>query len=235
MKRFSIIFSILLIVACSKPSYETIEVKPTLEIKSLQETYRINEPIYMQVNATQKGYNGEYKLSIVQTEGLCSIKLNGEDVPVNGEWITLPSNSEILTIIPLETGILALSFEVKTQETASNGRSSITLKIEASPKLRFNVDSPQTSSITAPVEIMMSANKDGFTGMIPIKFTQVSGIGTLQFGAITVPSPGKFSIPVGSNQQLYYMPSGRGIHSLQFSATDGYSTEFKNIEIIITD
>lgn len=235
MKRIIFIISILLIAACSKTSYEVTEASPTLEIKSLQETYRINEPIYIQINVSQKGYNGEYKLSIVLNEGSCNIKLNSEDMSVNGEWLTLPSNSEILTITPLETGTLKLSFEVKTQEAASSGRSSINFKIEASPKLRFRVDSPQTGSITEPVEITMSANKDGFTGMIPVQFVQASGLGTLQYGAITVPSTGKFSIPAGGDQQLYYTPSIRGIHSLQFSATDGYSTEFKTIEIIITD
>ena len=235
MKRFFIFFSILLSIACSKSSYETSEAKPTLEVKSLQEVYRINEPIYLQISAAQKGYKGEYKLSIVLNDGSCEIKLNGEAVSANGEWVALPSSSEILTVTPLKTGTLKLSFEVTTEESASSGRSSINLKIEASPQLIFSVSCPETGSITGPVEIIMLANKDGFNGMIPIQFTQVSGSGTLQFGATTIPSAGKFSIPTGSNQTLYYTPSARGIHSLQFSATDGFSTEFKIIEIIITD
>ena len=58
---------------------------------------------------------------------------------------------------------------------------------------------------------------------------------TLQYGAVTVTPAEAFSVPANIEQPLYYAPAERGMHQLQLSATDGYTTEFKTIEIIVTN
>ena len=52
---------------------------------------------------------------------------------------------------------------------------------------------------------------------------------------MTVTPAEAFSVPANIEQPLYYAPAERGIHRLQLSATDGYTTEFKTIEIIVTN
>lgn len=235
MERLIIILSTLLVVACSKKSYNILDPKPNLNVTLIQDSYPIDEPIFVQINASQRGYKGTFKLSIVLFEGECDILLNGGPLSAAGEWIELSSNSEILTITPRATGILKLSFEIKTLETMLSGRSTINLNIETSSKLTLSAECPQMESIKNPVEIIMTASKKGFSGVIPIRFEQIDGSGTLQFGTITVPAANTFSLPANSEQTLYYIPSARGIHKLQFAATDGYTTEFKTIETLITE
>ena len=42
-------------------------------------------------------------------------------------------------------------------------------------------------------------------------------------------------VTANSEQPLYYTAAERGMHRLQFSATDGYTTQFKTLEIIVTN
>ena len=57
----------------------------------------------------------------------------------------------------------------------------------------------------------------------------------LQYGAVAVTPAEAFSVPANSEQPLYYTAAERGMHRLQFSATDGYTTQFKTLEIIVTN
>ena len=81
----------------------------------------------------------------------------------------------------------------------------------------------------------MIITKSGWTGAIPVTYTQLAGSGTLQYGAVAVTPAEAFSVPANSEQPLYYTAAERGMHRLQFSATDGYTTQFKTLEIIVTN
>ena len=96
-------------------------------------------------------------------------------------------------------------------------------------------DLPETASITERIELTMLLTKTGWTGAIPVTYTQLTGNGTLQYGAVTITPAEAFSVPANMEQPLYYTPAERGIHRIQLSATDGYTTQFKTLEIIVTN
>lgn len=221
--------------ACTKSSYEIAEPKPSLEVTVLQTSYVIDEPIYVQLKASQRGYTGAFHLSVILNEGAGTMSMNGAEVAASGEWVTMTNASEIITITPTQAGILKLSFEVKSGDDMVSGRSTINLKVSQSTALALTADAPQSVSIKDLVEINVAATKKGFSGKIITQFEQLANKGSLQFGAVTVASGEKFSIPANSPQTLYYTPSERGVHKLQLSATDGYTTEFKVLEIIVTN
>lgn len=226
---------IIATTACTKSSYEVAEPKPSLEVTVLQTSYVIDQPIYVQLKASQRGYTGEFHLSAILNEGAGTMSMNGAELAASGEWVTMPNASEIITITPTRAGTLKLSFEVKSGAESVSARSSIKLKVSASGALEFTAEAPQSASITAPIEIKLAANKKGFTGSIVTQFEQLANTGDLQFGATIIASGKKFAIPVNAPQTLYYTPSERGVHKLQISATDGYTTEFKVLEIIVTN
>ena len=128
-----------------------------------------------------------------------------------------------------------LSFEVKTKEGEQSGRSFINFNVQKSPALALEVEYPETASITERIELTMLLTKTGWTGAIPVTYTQLTGNGTLQYGAVTITPAEAFSVPANMEQPLYYTPAERGIHRIQLSATDGYTTQFKTLEIIVTN
>lgn len=103
------------------------------------------------------------------------------------------------------------------------------------PALALEVEYPETASVTERIELTMLLTKSGWTGAIPVTYTQLAGSGTLQYGAVAVTPAEAFSVPANSEQPLYYTAAERGMHRLQFSATDGYTTQFKTLEIIVTN
>lgn len=224
-----------LMLSCGKPTYQITAPHPTLELSLLQDSYVVDQPVYLQLRALQTGYEGSFKLSALLNEGACEVAMNTQSVPTTGEWVSLPSPTEILTLTPRQTGMLRMSFELRNGESQTSDRSVINLKVAASTALRFEVDYPQTASITKPVQIAVTLTKAGLAGALPVKFEQLSNSGTMQYGSVAVASGDQVSVPINSTQTFYYTPTARGIHKLQLSATDGYSTEFRPLEIIITN
>lgn len=234
--REIIIFLLLLIVAgCEESEYRITEPKPTLEVKALQETYTLQEPAYIQLKISQQGYNGEFQVSAILNEGSCKLTMQGSDLSTDGTWTSMHNATEILTLTPTKAGQLRISFEVKAKDGEQSGRSFINFTVQESPALQFSILYPETASITHPVELTITVTKTGWEGAVPVKYEQLSGSGTLQYGAVSITPSVSFSVPANSEQPLYYAPNARGIHKLQFSATDGRTTEYKTIEIIITN
>ena len=198
---------------CGKSEYRITEPRPTLEVTALQDSYIINQPAYLQL-----------KLS-----------MQGSDLPTDGTWTSMSNTTEILTLTPTLAGPLRISFEVKTKEGEQSGRSFINFNVQKSPALALEVEYPETASITERIELTMLLTKTGWTGAIPVTYTQLTGNGTLQYGAVTITPAEAFSVPANMEQPLYYTPAERGIHRIQLSATDGYTTQFKTLEIIVTN
>ena len=203
---------------CGKSEYRITEPRPTLEVTALQDVYIINQPAYLQLKVSQQGYDGEFQLSAVLSEGA-----------------SMSNTTEILTLTPTLAGPLRISFEVKTKEGEQSGRSFINFNVQKSPALALEVEYPETASVTERIELTMLLTKSGWTGAIPVTYTQLAGSGTLQYGAVAVTPAEAFSVPANSEQPLYYTAAERGMHRLQFSATDGYTTQFKTLEIIVTN
>lgn len=238
MKKYHeiILFLLLLmVVGCEKSEYRITEPTPTLEVKALQETYTLQEPAYIQLKISQQGYDGEFQVSAVLSEGACRLTMQGSDLPTDGTWTSMPNATEILTLTPTKVGQLRISFEVKAKDGEQSGRSFINFAVQESPALQLSILCPATASITNPVELTITVTKTGWEGAVPVKYEQLSGSGTLQYGAVSVTPSVSFSVPANSEQPLYYAPNARGIHKLQFSATDGRTTEYETIEIIITN
>lgn len=238
MKRY-LYFSVLIFMfqflgGCEKKTYQSTEPIPTLEVTAMQDTYVIDQAAYLQIRINQQGYEGGHMLSVVLQEGACSLTMQGSEVPTSGEWISMPSTSEILTLTPTQVGPLRISFEVKDKDGEQSRRSFIYFSVTGSSTLEFEINAPTTSSISSSVEIVLRLTKTGWTGTIPVRFEQITGSGTLQYGSVTVNSGDDIATPANSEQTLYYTPGVRGIHKLQFSATDGYTTQYVNAEIIIT-
>ena len=232
MKKYrEIILPLLLFAAagCEKSEYRITEPRPTLEVTALQDSYIINQPAYLQLKVSQQGYNGEFQLSAVLSEGACELSMQGSGLPTDGTWASMSNTTEILTLTPTLAGPLRISFEVKT------GRSFINFNVQKSPALALEVEYPETASITERIELTMLLTKTGWTGAIPVTYTQLTGNGTLQYGAVTITPAEAFSVPANMEQPLYYTAAERGMHRLQFSATDGYTTQFKTLEIIVTN
>lgn len=230
-----IILFILLLAACNKTEYRITEPKPTLEVTALQDSYIINQPAFLQLKVTQQGYDGEFQLSAVLNEGACELAMQGSGLPTDGTWTSMSNTTEILTLTPTLAGPLRISFEVKAAEGEQSGRSFINFNVQKSPALALEVEYPETASITERIELTMLLTKTGWTGAIPVTYTQLTGNGTLQYGAVTITPTEAVSVPANMEQPLYYTPTARGIHRIQLSATDGYTTEFKTIEIIVTN
>ena len=230
-----IILFILLLAACKKTEYRITEPKPTLEVTALQDSYIINQPAFLQLKVSQQGYDGEFQLSAVLNDGACELAMQGSGLPTDGTWTSMSNTTEILTLTPTLAGPLRISFEVKAAEGEQSGRSFINFNVQKSPALALEVEYPETASITERIELTMLLTKSGWTGAIPVTYTQLTGNGTLQYGAVTITPAEAFSVPANMEQPLYYTPAERGIHRIQLSATDGYTTEFKTIEIIVTN
>lgn len=220
---------------CGKSEYRITEPRPTLEVTALQDVYIINQPAYLQLKVSQQGYDGEFQLSAVLSEGACELSMQGSDLPTDGTWASMSNTTEILTLTPTLAGPLRISFEVKTKEGEQSGRSFINFNVQKSPALALEVEYPETASITERIELTMLLTKTGWTGAIPVTYTQLTGNGTLQYGAVTITPAEAFSVPANMEQPLYYTPAERGIHRIQLSATDGYTTQFKTLEIIVTN
>lgn len=238
MKKYrEIILPLLLFAAagCEKSEYRITEPRPTLEVTALQDSYIINQPAYLQLKVSQQGYDGEFQISAVLSEGACELSMQGSDLATDGTWTSMSNTTEILTLTPTLAGPLRISFEVKTKEGEQSGRSFVNFNVQKSPALALEVEYPETASITERIEMTMLLTKSGWTGAIPVTYTQLTGSGTLQYGAVAVTPAEAFSVPANMEQPLYYTPAERGIHRIQLSATDGYTTEFKTIEIIVTN
>ena len=238
MKKYRTrVFSLLLLAAagCEKSEYRITEPRPTLEVTALQDTYIINQPAYLQLKVSQQGYDEDFQVSTVLSEGACELAMQGSNLPTDGTWTSIANTTEILTLTPTQAGPLRISFEVKTKEGEQSGRSFINFNVQKSPALALEVEYPETASIAERIELTMFLTKSGWTGAIPVTYTQLAGSGTLQYGAVTVTPAEAFSVPTNIEQPFYYVPAERGIHRLQLSATDGYTTEFKTIEIIVTN
>ena len=238
MKRFRTTLLYLWAMAafsCGKSEYRITEPQPTLEVTALQDVYIVNQPAYLQLKVTQQGYDGEFQLSAVLNEGACELTMQGSRLPTDGTWTSMANTTEILTLTPTLAGPLRISFEAKADGGEQSGRSFVNFNVQKSPALALEVEYPETASITERIELTMLLTKSGWTGALPVTYTQLAGNGTLQYGAVTVTPTEAFSVPANIEQPLYYAPAGRGIHRFQFSATDGYTTEFKTIEIIVTN
>ena len=234
-KTIIILIGCILFNSCSKSTYRITEPAPTLEIKALQDTYTLQEPAYIQLKVSQQGYDGEFQVSAVLSEGACELTMQGRDLPTDGTWASMSNATEILTLTPTKAGTLRISFEVKSKDGGQSGRSFINFTVKERPALQFSIECPETASIASPVALTMIVTKTGWEGAIPVRYEQLSGNGTLQYGAVNLAPSVNFSVPANSEQPLYYTPDARGIHKLQFSATDGRTTEYKTTEIIITN
>ncbi len=76
-KTIIILIGCILFNSCSKSTYRITEPAPTLEIKALQDTYTLQEPAYIQLKVSQQGYDGEFQVSAVLSEGVCELTMQG--------------------------------------------------------------------------------------------------------------------------------------------------------------
>ena len=121
---------------CGKSEYRITEPRPTLEVTALQDVYIINQPAYLQLKVSQQGYDGEFQLSAVLSEGACELSMQGSDLPTDGTWASMSNTTEILTLTPTLAGPLRISFEVKTKEGEQSGRSFINFNVQKSSRTR---------------------------------------------------------------------------------------------------
>ena len=238
MKKYReiiLLLSLLAAAGCEKSEYRITEPRPTLEVTALQDVYIINQPAYLQLKVSQQGVRrGISGLGRTQRRSLRALDA-GQRPPDRRHMGVDVHTTEILTLTPTLAGPLRISFEVKTKEGEQSGRSFINFNVQKSPALALEVEYPETASITERIELTMLLTKSGWTGAIPVTYTQLAGTGTLQYGAVAVTPAEAFSVPANSEQPLYYTAAERGMHRLQFSATDGYTTQFKTLEIIVTN
>lgn len=237
MKQFfttTIVVLSLMLAACEKKDYATTEPAPKMEISAFQDSYVIGREAYLQLKIERQGYEGAYQLSIVLEEGSCTLKMQGNEVAMDGTWITMENATEILTLTPETAGPLRISFEVKAEGGEQSGSSFLNFNVLESPALKLEVEVPATVKVSTPTPLTLRLEKTGWTGSIPVKFDQISGSATLQLGAVEIASGQTVSIPANSEQVLYYTPATRGTHKMQFSATDGYTTQYTHVEFIVT-
>ena len=152
---------------CGKSEYRITEPRPTLEVTALQDVYIINQPAYLQLKVSQQGYDGEFQLSAVLSEGACELSMQGSDLPTDGTWASMSNTTEILTLTPTLAGPLRISFEVKAAEGEQSGRSFVNFNVQKSPALALEVEYPETASITERIELTILLTKSGWTGAIP--------------------------------------------------------------------
>ena len=106
MKKYrEIILPLLLFAAagCEKSEYRITEPRPTLEVTALQDVYIINQPAYLQLKVTQQGYDGEFQLSAVLSEGACELSMQGSDLPTDGTWASMSNTTECTAPQKLDT------------------------------------------------------------------------------------------------------------------------------------
>ena len=158
MKKYrEIILPLLLFAAagCEKSEYRITEPRPTLEVTALQDSYIINQPAYLQLKVSQQGYDEEFQISAVLSEGACELSMQGSNLPTDGTWTSMSNTTEILTLTPTLAGPLRISFEVKTKEGEQSGRSFVNFNVQKSPALALEVEYPETASITERIEMTM--------------------------------------------------------------------------------
>ena len=205
---------------CGKSEYRITEPRPTLEVTALQDVYIINQPAY-QLKVSQQGYDGEFQLSAVLSEGACELSMQGSDLPTDGTWASMSNTTEILTLTPTLAGPLRISFEVKTKEGEQSGRSFINFNVQKSPALALEVEYPETASVTERIELTMLLTKSGWTGAIPVTYTQLAGSGTLQYGAWPSPRPKRSPCrPIANSRSTTLPPSGACTVSSSRQRTD---------------
>ena len=142
MKKYrEIILPLLLFAAagCEKSEYRITEPRPTLEVTALQDSYIINQPAYLQLKVSQQGYDEEFQISAVLSEGACELSMQGSNLPTDGTWTSMSNTTEILTLTPTLAGPLRISFEVKTKEGEQSGRSFVNFNVQKSPALALEV------------------------------------------------------------------------------------------------
>ena len=140
---------------------------------ALQDSYIINQPAYLQLKVSQQGYDEEFQISAVLSEGACELSMQGSDLSTDGTWTSMSNTTEILTLTPTLAGPLRISFEVKAAEGEQSGRSFINFNVQKSPALALEVEYPETASITERIELTMLLTKSGWTGAIPVTYTQL--------------------------------------------------------------
>ena len=112
MKKYrEIILPLLLFAAagCEKSEYRITEPRPTLEVTALQDSYIINQPAYLQLKVSQQGYDEEFQISAVLSEGACELSMQGSNLPTDGTWTSMSNTTEILTLTPTLAGPLRIS------------------------------------------------------------------------------------------------------------------------------
>lgn len=223
MKKYrEIILPLLLFAAagCEKSEYRITEPRPTLEVTALQDSYIINQPAYLQLKVSQQGYDGEFQLSAVLSEGACELSMQGSDLATDGTWTSMSNTTEILTLTPTLAGPLRISFEVKTKEGEQSGRSFVNFNVQKSPALALEVEYPETASITERIELTMLLTKSGWTGAIPVTYTQLAGSGTLQYGG-RGRHPRRSILRAGEHGTAALLHPGRAGHSPYPALGDG--------------
>ena len=158
MKKYrEIILPLLLFAAagCEKSEYRITEPRPTLEVTALQDSYIINQPAYLQRKVSQQGYDEEFQISAVRSEGACELSMQGSNLPTDGTWTSMSNTTEILTLTPTLAGPLRISFEVKTKEGEQSGRSFVNFNVQKSPALALEVEYTETAFITERNKIRM--------------------------------------------------------------------------------
>ena len=98
MKKYrEIILPLLLFAAagCEKSEYRITEPRPTLEVTALQDSYIINQPAYLQLKVSQQGYDGEFQLSAVLSEGACELSMQGSDLATDGTWTSMSNTTAV--------------------------------------------------------------------------------------------------------------------------------------------
>lgn len=234
MKRI-LLLALPLLLACSKNEYEIADPKPNLTVTAMQSVYTVDEAAYIQLSVSQRGYDGSFLLSAVVDEGECTLSLGGRELATDGAWTSLANATEIVTLTPRQPGALRLSFEVKTANSDLSGRSFLNLTVLGSTALGISFTGPETASISSPIRLTLLVSKNRFEGQLPVKFVPLSGEGTLQFGAVAIEGGASFSCPPNIDQTLYYTAAERGVHTLQLSVTDGFTTKFAVHEVIVTN
>lgn len=146
MKKYrEIILPLLLFAAagCEKSEYRITEPRPTLEVTALQDSYIINQPAYLQLKVSQQGYDEEFQISAVLSEGACELSMQGSNLPTDGTWTSMSNTTEILTLTPTLAGPLRISFEVKPKRASSPAAASSTSTFRRVPHSHWRSNTPK--------------------------------------------------------------------------------------------
>lgn len=232
-----LIFIILLsgLFSCGESTYEISAPEPKLTIQLLQDSYVVDEPFFVQIKVTQEGYYGDFLLATTLKEGLCDVSINETPLLYAGEWTKINNSIEVLKFIPKLSGNVRVHFEAKNDTDVKSGLSYINVRVVESSKVNIIVECPEVNSITKPVNISLTTKLGGYNGTLPIVYKQLTGTGTLQYGAIILKPLEKFVVPANVEQIFYYTATERGSHKLQFEVTNGTVTTYQSIEFIVTN